>query len=148
MKALVVALLAVVALPLLLVHVLVWLFRSAALHLAVWLRHRKLVVFVYSDSPKWKQHVEKNILPGLPAGSVVINRSYPWSKGSLAGRMFRYFGGRHEYCPIGIVAERWRTVRVFRFFRSFQEAHHGDLSSLQRVQASFLGAAQDGRQPE
>ena len=132
-------------LPLLLLRGLAHISVSVALQLLVWVRHSTWVIFVYSDSPKWKDHVESQILPALPAGSVILNRSAPWPKSSLAGRVYRHFGGHHEFCPIGIVFYRWRWVQCFRFFRPFQNAKHGDVSSLNSVQAAFAAAVHNGR---
>lgn len=114
---------------------------AATLYGRVWSRHARWVVFVTSDSPKWKDHVETEILPRLPAGAVVINRSKPWSPASLEGRVFRHFGGAHDYCPIGLVFERGRRVRAFRFFDAFGRARQGDASVLQETQAAFEAAA-------
>ena len=44
-----------------------------------WVRHGrkgKVILFVYSDSSNWKDHVEEKILPRLAACSVILN----WSK--------------------------------------------------------------------
>src|ERR1051325_7532600 len=41
----------------------------------VWLPFGRRVLFVYSDSPVWQQHIEENILPQLPRRSVVLNWS-------------------------------------------------------------------------
>jgi len=132
-------------LPLLLVRVLARLAWSSVLSAAAWIKHEKMVVFVYSDSPKWKEHIESSILPSLPKETVVINRSGPWQRSSLAGRIFRHFGGHYEFCPIGIVVERWRPVEVFRLFKPFQEARHGDTTALNNVQAALISATRSGR---
>ena len=131
--------------PLLIVRALAHFLWSALLCSAVWARHAKWVLFVYSDSNKWKEHVETEILPGLYSDAVVINRSRPWVQASLAGRIFRHFGGQRDFCPIGIVVERWRPVRVFRLFKPFQEAKQGDSSALNNVQAALLAATRGGR---
>ena len=75
----------------------------------------------------------------------LLNRSQPWDQTALTGRIFRHFGGHHEFCPIGIVVERWRSIRLFRLFKPFQEARHGDCSALNNVQAAMLAATQNGR---
>jgi len=132
-------------LPLLLVRIFARLIWSGLLCGAAWTQHAKLVIFVYSDSPKWKEHIESHILPDLPPDAIIINRSQPWDQTALTGRIFRHFGGHHEFCPIGIVVERWRSIRLFRLFKPFQEARHGDCSALNNVQAAMLAATQNGR---
>ena len=133
------------ALPLLVVRALSYLSNSVLLHGLAWSRHKKWVVFVYSDSPKWKDHVEANILPALPPGAAIINRSRPWLKNSLAGKAYQHFGGQNDYCPIGIVIDRGKPARCFRFFRPFLCAKQGDESSLHAVETAFVDTAQSGR---
>jgi hypothetical protein len=116
---------------------------SLVLQWRVWAMHRAWVVWVYLDSPKWKDYVESEILPALPAGSAVINRSAPWQPDSLAGRVYRHFGGEYEFCPIGIVFRRGEWVTCFRFFQPFQKAKRGDRSSLDAMRADFVAALSD-----
>ena len=131
-------------LPALAIRGLAYLAYSAVLHGAAWLRHGRFVAYVYSDSPKWKDHVETHVLPALPADAIVINRSRPWRKRSLAGRAYRHFGGEHEYCPIGIVIERGKRVRRFRFFTPYLSAMKGDDAALLSTYAAFMAAVQRG----
>jgi len=132
-------------LPVLAARGLVHLAYSATLHGLVWVRFERFVVFVYSDSPKWKDHVESHILPALPAGAMVINRSCPWSASSLAGRVFRHFGGQREYSPIGMVIDRGALVRRFRFYTPYLSARKGDDAPLLTTYADFVDAAKRGR---
>ena len=131
--------------PLLAVRGLAHLSLSVVLHGVAWIRHKRFVLFVYSDSPKWKEHVETHILPALPAGAVVINRSRPWRRNSLAGRSYRHFGGQQEYCPIGIVIDRGKPVRRFRFFTPYMSARKGDDDALLSTYAAFMDTAQRAR---
>ena len=83
----------------LLVVVLGRLVKIIMLYALVWLwwigRARRRVLFVYSDSPNWKEYLEANILPKLPANTVVLNWSNraQWPKFSLPVRLFRCFRG-------------------------------------------------------
>jgi hypothetical protein len=113
---------------------------SLSLQFLVWAKRGSWVVWVYSDSPKWKSYVESEILPALPSGSTIINRSLPWQPDSLAGRVYRHFGGDYEFCPIGIVFRRGEWVTCFRFFQPFQQARHGDTSSLDAMRVHFFAA--------
>lgn len=133
-------LLLVLALLLAMVRMLYHACVSLALQWRIWATHRAWVVWVYSDSLKWKAYIESEILPALPAGSAVINRSAPWRPDSLAGRAYRHFGGDHEFCPIGIVFRRGKGAACFRFFQPFQQARHGDTSSLEATRMQFLAA--------
>jgi len=67
------------------------------------------VLFVYSDSPNWKEYIEGNILPKLPANTVVLNWSdrLSWRTFNLSVMLFRCFAGGREFNPIGLVFERF-----------------------------------------
>ena len=119
------------------VHVLC----SGVFYATVWARHERWVVFVYSDSPKWKTFVESRLLPELTPSATVLNRSRSWSRRSLAARVWRHFGGRTNYYPMGFVFQRGKRVQRFRFFRPFQDAWHGNDAALEEVAAAFNAAA-------
>jgi hypothetical protein len=103
-----------------------------------WARRR--VLFVYSDSPNWKEHVEANILPKLPENSVVLNWSHrlSWSKCNASVMLFRCFAGAEEFNPIGLVFERFRVVKRYRFWQAFRDAKHGRPEALQLVERRLL----------
>jgi hypothetical protein len=96
---------------------------SGVLYALVWLwwieRARRRVLFVYSDSPNWKEYVEPNILPKLPASTVVLNWSNrtQWPTFSLPVMLFTAFGGDREFNPIGLVFDRLDVVEPYRFWQ-------------------------------
>ena len=104
---------------------------------------RRRVLFVYSDSPNWKAHVEANILPQLPQNSVVLNWSHrlSWNKFNVSVMLFRGFAGPEEFNPIGLVFERFCIVKRYRFWQAFRDAKHGRSDALQLVERRFLDAA-------
>jgi len=60
-------------LPLLLVALVFWALYSLSLYLLVWtcwLTRGRDLLFVYSDSPHWKQYIEEEILPRIQHRSV------------------------------------------------------------------------------
>jgi len=134
-------------LPLLLVALVAMLIRVAALYAIVWLwwigRAPRRVLFVYSDSPHWKQHVETNILPKLPRDSVILNWSERarWRSFSVPVLLFYCFAGNREFNPIGLVFGRFTMVERYRFWQPFQDAKHGNFAALQQVEAAFLHRA-------
>ena len=134
-------------LPLLLIVLIGMMIRIAVLYAIAWLwwigRARRRVLFVYSDSPYWKQHVETHILPKLPANAVILNWSERahWKRFSLAVRLFHCFAGRKEFNPIGLVFNQFAMVERYRFWQPFQEAKHGSFGALQELEATFLKRA-------
>jgi hypothetical protein len=103
-----------------------------------WARRR--VLFVYSDSPHWKEYLEANILPKLSANTVVLNWSNraKWRKFSVPVMLFRCFAGEREFNPIGLVFERFYVVERYRFWQPFRDAKHGRLDALQYLERRFL----------
>jgi len=102
--------------------------------------NRRRVLFVYSDSPNWKEHVEANILPQLPPNSVVLNWSHrlSWNRLSVSVILFRGFAGSKEFNPIGLVFERFSIVKQYRFWQAFRDAKHGRSEALQLIERRFL----------
>jgi hypothetical protein len=121
--------------------------KMAALYTVAWTfwigRSPRRVLFVYSDSPNWKSHVESRILPRLPADAVILNwsRRAQWPRYSVAVLLFRGFAGDREFNPIGLVFERWRRVEDYRFWQPFRDAKHGREGALEFVEKEFLRRA-------
>ena len=134
-----------ILIPLIIIRGIPYLFRSAMLHGSAWKTQNPWILFVYSDSAKWKEFAETNIIPHLPPNAMVINRSSPWSKQSSAGKAYLHFGGTHEHCPLGVVIEPWKPAKRFRFFRPFMAARQGDESALLELKETFLVAVKTGR---
>jgi hypothetical protein len=126
--------------PVLLVAVLFYLLWGAILYLAIWITWRKqLVIFVYSNSPTWKEYIEREILPHLHDRVVILN----WSerrnwKNSLAVLAFRYFGGYRNFNPIGLVFRPFRSVKAYRFYEAFKEHKHGHTSKVETLRKALL----------
>lgn len=137
----------VVSIPLLIVSGIAWSFAVVTVHIAAWLRGfgRPWVVMVYSDSPKWKAHVEEQLIPSLAAPVSILNlsRRAQWGDFSLGRYAFRLFAGRREYCPLALVFLPGKPVRTFRFYRPFVEAKDGRLDQLRLLEAE-LEAFLDG----
>lgn len=134
--------LAPVLIPLVLLIILAYLVLAVLLHVLAWLvwntRGIRLL-YVYSNSPNWQDHIENNILPRLPERSIVLN----WSERkkwqfSLTTLVFRHFGGHSEFNPIAIVFRPFRWAKVFRFFKPFRDLKHGQPDALQKMEAEFF----------
>lgn len=135
-----------VALPLLLVS---WLVYSICLHIVIWVwwcARGRDVLFVYSDSPIWREYLETTVLPRITRRAIVLN----WSerkrwKVSLATMAFRHFGGHREFNPLAVVFRPLRLTRAFRFWKPFKDFKHGNSQSLERLQSEFFKCIGVGR---
>ena len=115
---------------------------SVCMHVAVWtwwcLRGRD-ILFVYSDSPIWRDYVEKHILPHLGERAVVLN----WSQRkrwrlSVARLAFHHFGGYRQFNPLAVVFHPFRRTRTFRFWEPFRDFKHGRPGTLHKIEREFF----------
>jgi len=111
-----------------------------ALLLAFWSPRDRHVLFVYSNSPNWKDNCEREILPRLPHTAVILNWSErkTWPRHALATRLFHAYAGAEQFNPIGIVFRPFKPILVFRFWQPFRDARHGKPHELERLKATFL----------
>jgi hypothetical protein len=126
-----------------------WLVASMALHLALlvaWLPRGRRVLFVYSDSPKWKPYLDEHVVPRLPKTAVVLNWSERarWSPFELGVWLFQMWSGSREYNPIAIVVRPISSPKVFRFFDAFEALKRGQPEPLREVEAAFFAAVGAG----
>ena len=124
-----------------LLAVFAWIFIVLQLATGLWwLPRGRRVIFVYSNSPVWRDYVEANILPRLPATAVVLNWSEraQWPFWNLAVWTFNIYAGSREFNPIAIVIRPLRPPRRFRFWRAFRDFKHGKPAKLQQVEREFF----------
>jgi hypothetical protein len=132
-----ITLLLIILSPFLLILVLLYFLWGGILYLTIWLTAKKpFVVFVYSDSPTWKDYIETEILPYLQDRAVILN----WSerrnwKNSLGVLAFRYFGGYRNFNPIGMVFRPFHFVKTYRFFEAFK---HGNVKWAQAIKRQLF----------
>jgi hypothetical protein len=138
-KALITVLLIILS-PIILIPVLLYFLWGSILYLTIWLTSKKqFVVFVYSDSPAWKDYIEREVLLHLQNHAVILN----WSerrhwKNSLAVLAFRYFGGFRNFNPMGMVFRPFHFVKAYRFFEAFKEFKHGNSRNVERLTKELL----------
>jgi hypothetical protein len=117
-----------------------------------WVRHGrkgKVILFVYSDSSNWKDHIETTILPRLEACSVILN----WSKRrewepsmQFEARLFNQWAGSGEFTPTAILFPLLGKVQVFRLWQLSRNPKHGkDKVSKEAEQSLFAAVKQFGR---
>ena len=136
-------LLLIVFLPVIFLWLLVLVLTTIALHLAVlifWVPRGRSVLFVYSESPVWRERIEEKILPHLPPSSTVLNWSQrqKWRSFDLGVRIFRHYAGDREMNPVGIIIRPFRRVKIFRFWKPFRDFKHGRRQALEDLEAQWL----------
>ncbi len=120
-----------------------------ALKFRFWVRHGrkgKVILFVYSDSSIWKDHIEAKILPSLEGCSVILNwskrREWESSMQFEAG-LFNQWAGSGEFAPTAILFPLMGRTRVFRLWQSSDNPKHGRDKALKvskEAEQSLLAA--------
>jgi hypothetical protein len=130
--------------PLLMLALIPYLLYTMALSCAVWLlwcRRGKDVLFVWSESPVWRDRIQTRLLPKLGSRAVVLNWSQraQWTgRFSLARIAFRHFGGDREFNPLAVVFRPLRRAKTFRFWRPYKQLKQGHPEVLERMEVAFL----------
>jgi len=125
--------------PLLLLYLVIYFFcdffYGFVLTLGVWLfwcTRGRYVLFVYSESPNWKIHIEEEILPKLLNHAVILNwsnrKKIPWY--SFPNLIFNYFAGDREWNPMAVIFKPFKLPREFRFWSGYKAYKHGDPTAL------------------
>jgi hypothetical protein len=127
-----------VLLPLIVLALTFWFLHRVTLYLlvwVVWLPNGKDILFVYSDSPIWKEYMTQQLLPLVQERAVVLNWSErsKWRKWSLPVRILRSIGGGREFNPMVILFRPLRPALTFRFWAAFKEWKHGEPESVERL---------------
>lgn len=118
-----------------------------------WYPKGKKMLFVYSNSPNWKEYLENNILPNISENAVIINWSerskWHWKNKPLELKIFKHWTGvfryihissrkkkwyGEEFNPIAITFVPWWRVEVFRFWRAFRDFKHGKDKKLRELE--------------
>jgi hypothetical protein len=104
----------------------------------------KKAVFVYSDSPHWKERIESKVLPMISDQAVVLNWSerstLRWKQRPLDVRIFEHWGGSLEFNPVAIVLPAEGPVEVIRFWQAYKDYRHGNPRLLREKEQELFDA--------
>ena len=130
----------IIFLPIVLLYLLLYLLWGILLYLAIWLTWRgRSVLFVYSNSPVWKDYIENEILPRIQNQSIILNWSErkTW-KTSLSVLAFQYFGKDRNFNPIAIVFRPFHLVKTYRFYEAFKDFKHGRPRKVEEIKRALF----------
>lgn len=142
----------VICLPLLVIWLPLYLLFCGFLYGSVfltWLPRGKNILFVYSNSPHWKDHIETNVLSKVNDKTIVLNWSErkTWDRWSLPVMCFHHFNGSgREFNPMAIVFRPFRKAKLFRFWKSFMEYKHGNTAPLRETEKLFFEYADENNE--
>ena len=115
-----------VPLSYLFLYLSIWLF---------WLTRGKDILFVYSDSPTWRDYMLSEMLPLVESRAVVLNWSERgmWRRWSLRVLAFRFFSGQKAFNPLIVVFRPFRLAQKFRFWPAFREWKQGNKQAVDKL---------------
>lgn len=101
-----------------------------------WFPNKKYILFVYSNSPNWKEYIETSILPKIAANAVTVNWSEraDWPADSLETLIFENWAGKQDFNPIAIIFIPWFRPRILRFWKAFKDFKHGKEKPLKNLE--------------
>ena len=102
----------------------------------------KIGVFVYSDSPNWKEHVETQVLPRVATRLVTINwsRRSEWTHAKpLEVRVFQHWAGSRAFNPMAIIVRDFGRVQTIRLYAAFKAHKHGKSADLRTAEEQLFG---------
>jgi hypothetical protein len=116
-----------------LLYLLVW---------ALWLPRGKDILFVYSDSPIWREYMAIQVLPLVQERSVVLNWSEraKWSRWSLGVVVFHHFGGAGDFNPLVVLFRPLRLAKVFRFWSAFKDWKRGYKEPVETLRQELVAS--------
>ncbi|MGH9942752.1 MAG: hypothetical protein ACRD9R_10410 [Pyrinomonadaceae bacterium] len=109
-----------------------------------WQRHGKFgrfILFIYSDSPRWKDYIEENILPRIEPHVVTLNWSKrrEWRKTKpFEARVFYRWAGEKEFNPMAIVLPPASKMKEVRFWQAFKDFKQGKDKLLKEAEQSLF----------
>jgi hypothetical protein len=129
--------------PIMVIGLLVYLLHRSMLHFRIWLvwiRAGKDVLFVYSDSPIWREYMIDQVRPPVERRAVVLNWSERgrWPRWSLAKSAFHAYAGERNFNPMVLIFRPFRSPRVFRFNDAFKSWKHGNPGQVERIRQDLL----------
>ena len=129
--------------PLALIGIVLFLANRLVLNALVWvwwMPRRRNILFVYSDSPIWKEYMTGQILPLVEHRAAVLNWSERnrWSRWSLAVRLFHSYSGGRDFNPMVIVFRPMRRAEFFRFLPAFQEWKRGNHAPVEQLRKDMM----------
>lgn len=105
-------------------------------------RAGKTLVFVYSDSPIWRQRIVDHVLPELAEHAVLLNwserSSEAWRRRPIEVRVFEFWRGRRAFNPMAILVPRSGRVETIRFWDAYREYRNGRSTAVERLEAELF----------
>lgn len=107
-----------------------------------WLTRGKDILFIYSDSPIWRDYMLSEILPLVENRAVILNWSErnSWNRWSLRVLAFKLFAGQKAFNPLIVIFRPFRSAQKFRFWPAFHEWKQGNKRAVEELKQEVTRA--------
>lgn len=146
-----IALLSLLAIPIALVALPLYVLLRVLLRIAVELLvlfGRRRALLIYSDSPVWQPRIEETWLPRFGDRALVLNWTEAHAGGGLSPvqRLLTMWAPPRNVQPVAIVFPGILRTRQLGFYDAFRDWKNGDESALRRAEEELF-AIVEGRSP-
>jgi len=107
-----------------------------------WFPQGKCVFFLYSDSAKWKDYFEKNLIPSIQDKAIIWNWSTRhdegWHESLLEAQLLSLFRPEGYFYPIAIVILPDGEVKTFQFYAAYVDQLKAGNNHYDKLEKEFL----------
>jgi hypothetical protein len=107
-----------------------------------WFPQSKYVFFLYSDSRKWKEYFESELIPKIQDKASIWNWSTRaqsgWGTDSIEAQIFKLHRPLGRYYPIAIVFIPGGVVKTFQFYTAYVDMIKSGDDRYKSLENEFL----------
>lgn len=106
-----------------------------------WFLQGKYVFFLYSDSKKWKEYFETELIPKIENKAVIRNWSTRLQDGwtnDMEGRILKLYKPLGYFYPIAIVFLPNDEIKTFQFYTPYVSMVKSGKDEYKKLEAEFL----------
>jgi len=113
-----------------------------------WISQGKYCFFLYSNSRKWKDYFEKDLIPKINSVSFIKNWSLRhkegWVKNSIEKSILDLIPRKeHYYYPIAIIFYPDGKSKIFEFYSSYVKMIKNEDNAYKKIEKEFLVAIEE-----
>ncbi len=110
-----------------------------------WFSKNQHIFFLYSDSKKWKDYFEKEIIPKIQSKASVWNWSTRqkdgWNNNSIEAKILKLYRPIGFFYPMAFVILPSGQIKIFQFYQSYVKMLKSGNEEYKRLEKEFLKLA-------
>jgi hypothetical protein len=111
-----------------------------------WFSKGKHIFFLYSDSKKWKEYFEQELIPKIRDKTAVWNWSTRhkdgWCDDIIEAKILKLYRPLGYFCPLAIVFMPNGGVRTFQFYTPYVDMLKSGKKEYKKMEEEFLTLTQ------